>query len=191
MLLLVALSGCSSIEVSTDYDSSVSFSGYRTYAWIPGPQERTGDPRLDNSLLDARIREAVERHLAAKGYKKEESGSPDFLITYHVALKGKLDVTTMNNYGYGPGWRGARMAGAGSTTYVREYQEGSLLVDIVNPAQRHLVWRGTAQAEVTPTSTPEEKKARLDEAVGKILEGFPPKPAGARDRTPGAGPAAY
>ena len=191
MLLLVALGGCSSIEVSNDYDASASFAAYRTYAWVPKPEERTGDLRLDSPLLHDRIREAVERHLAAKGYTKAESGSPDFLVTYHVAVKGKLNVSTISNYGYGPGYRGARMAGPGTTTYVHEYEEGSLLVDIVDPTKRQLVWRGTARAEVPPTSTPEERTAKIDEAVGKILEGFPPKPAGARDRTPGAGPVAY
>ena len=185
------LGACSSIEVTTDYDPSVGFAAYRTYAWIPSPQERTGDLRLDSSLLHDRIREAVERHLAAKGYQKTEPGSPDFLVTYHVALKGKLNVSTMSNYGYGPGYRGARMAGPGTTTYVHEYDEGSLLVDIVDPTKRQLVWRGTARAEVPPTSTPEERTAKIDAAVGKILEAFPPKPAGARDPTPGAGPVAY
>jgi hypothetical protein len=180
LLLCTLLAGCSPIQVTTDYDPAVSFAAYRTYAWIPHSQQRTGDARLDSSLLHDRIREAVERHLAAKGYTKAESGSPDFLVTYHVAIRGKLNVTTMSNYGYGPGWRAARVGAAGTTTFVQEYDEGSLLVDIVEPAKRHLAWRGSAKAQVPETSTSEERTARIDEAVGKILAGFPPKPAGAR-----------
>jgi len=179
LLLLATLGGCSGIEVTTDYDPATNFSGYHTYSWIPGHQPRTGDVRLDSSLLHDRIREAVEKHLAAKGYQKVEKTSPDFLVTYHVAVQGRLNLTTMSNYGYAPGWRGGYMGGAGggTTTYVNEYDEGSIVVDVVNPTTLHLAWRGTARAEVPKTSTPEERTARIDEAVGKILEKFPPQPA--------------
>lgn len=175
LLLLAVLGACSAIEVTSDYDPQVNFAGYHDYAWLPGQQPRTGDVRLDNSLLHDRIRNAVDKHLAAKGYKKMESSSPDFIIAYHLALQGRLNLTTMNNYGYAPGWRGAYAGGSGSTTYVHEYDEGSLVIDVIDPVKLHLVWRGTARAEVPQTSTPEERTARIDQAVGKILEKFPPK----------------
>jgi len=83
LLLLVIPCGCASVEVSTDYDPSVDFSRFRTYAWVPSPPPRTGDVRLDSPLLEARVRDAVEVEMAERGYRKV-SENPDLLVAYHL-----------------------------------------------------------------------------------------------------------
>ena len=40
------------------------------------------------------IRKAVEAELAAKGFTLVASETPDFQVTYHVSIEGKLDVDT-------------------------------------------------------------------------------------------------
>ena len=66
-ILLAALTGaCTSPKVGYDYDRGANFSRYHTYAWVSGAQEATGDRRLDSSLVDARIRTAIERELQRK-----------------------------------------------------------------------------------------------------------------------------
>ena len=98
--LVVAVSGCASMQIQTDYDPAANFSGYRTYSWMPIPQ--TGDPRVSNAITDARIRGAVDSVLSAKGYRKLGSGDVDFLVGYHATIEGMLNVTTVNRYyGYG------------------------------------------------------------------------------------------
>ena len=37
------------------------------------------------------------------------------------------------------------------------------------------MWRGSARTEVTRTETPEEREIIINEAVGLILERFPPQ----------------
>lgn len=32
--LVVAVSGCASMQIQTDYDPAANFSGYRTYSWM-------------------------------------------------------------------------------------------------------------------------------------------------------------
>lgn len=189
VLLVVALGGCSTMEISTDYNPSTEFSGLRTYKWLPGPQGNPDDPRIDNSLLDARIRKAVERQLAAQGYEKQTSGAPDFCVGYHAAVEKKLDVITIDDYyGYAPvgrpGYRpgtslvyghpGRAWVGS-SQTHVVEYDEGTLILDIVEPEARKLLWRGSAQAEVNLSASPEKKQEKIDEAVRRMLERFPPQ----------------
>ena len=182
VMSITALSACTTIEVGSDFDPSVDFSGFRTYAWIPGPQKRTGDPRIDNPLLDKRIRRAVVAQLTAKGYTQKTSGTPDLWVAYHAAVERKMDVRTMNTYyGYGRGWGwdyGYRQGPAYSwpETHVYHYDEGSLILDIVDPATRQLIWRGSAQAEVNRSTTAEKRDQRLNEAVRRILEQFPPQP---------------
>jgi hypothetical protein len=52
----------------------------RTYDWLPEPQETTGDKRIDNSVINVRIRIAVASQLQLKGYTKPLSGKPDFYL---------------------------------------------------------------------------------------------------------------
>ncbi len=172
---MALLSACSSMEINSDYDPSVNFSTYKSYGWLPDSQKPKGDPRLDNPLLDSRIRKAVDTELVARGYPQDLSGRPDFLVSYHVAIKGMLDVQSINEFhGYRPGWRRG-WGGVGTTTYVREYEKGSLLLDFIDSDTRNLIWRGSARAEFHPSATPEEKTERIRKAVRRMLDQFPPK----------------
>lgn len=180
MALGLSLAGCMTISTSTDYDPSANFSGLKTYDWA-GPQPITGNPRLDSDILHARIRTAVERELAAKGFEKAAGGAPDFKVAYHVGLEEKLDVTsfTYYDYGYPSYYRGGFGFGPSAAwpqteTHVYQYEEGTLLLDVVNPETKELMWRGTAKAEVDPGQSPEKKEARINKAVQKLLAQFPP-----------------
>ena len=55
-----------------------------------------GDYRVENPLVDERIRDAVERELAAKGYRRVQDRSPDFYVAFYVSVEDKLDVYTVN-----------------------------------------------------------------------------------------------
>ena len=182
IVMAALVAGCSSIETSYDYDPKANFAGLKTYEWLKEPQKLTGDPRIDgNTILANRIYEAVDTELAARGFRKI-SGDPDFLVAYHVSLDKRRSVQTLNSYyGYGPGWgygygasyRPGYWAGA-PETYVYEYEEGTLILDIVNPENKELIWRGWARDEVHFKSTPEKDQTQLNEAVHEMLENFPP-----------------
>lgn len=183
LALLAGLAGCSTMEVSSDYDPSASFADLATYDWLDTPKEPIGDPRIDgNTLLEKRIHAAVDAELAARGYTRTQS-DPDFLVAYHVSLDKRRSVQVLNDhYGYGPGWgytygaayRPGYYAGT-SQTYVYEYEEGTLILDVVEPESRQLIWRGSARDEVHFKSTPERDESQLREAVTRMLERFPPQ----------------
>jgi hypothetical protein len=178
----LAIAGCSTMEVSYDYDPKAKFSGLNTYDWLDEPQKPTGDPRIDdNTILKSRVQTAVDTALAARGFRKVSS-DPDFLVAYHVSLDRQQSVQTLNSYyGYSPGWgygygasyRPGYWAGA-PETYVYEYEEGTLILDVVDPKSKELMWRGSAQDEVNFKSTPEKAQAQINEAVNGMLEHFPP-----------------
>lgn len=183
-IVLCFISGCSSIKVTSDYDPSVSFSRFHSYEWILDAPKKTGDPRIDgNSLLQNRVRLAVDNQLASKGYQKVTLESPDFLVTYHVTLDKQTEIQTINSYnqyGQGWGWRYGRSyyptMNYGTETLVYSYEQGSLIVDIVEPKSRELVWRGSATDKVNFSNSPEQKEQQINEAVQKLLEQFPPQP---------------
>lgn len=109
----------------------------------------------------------VERDLASKGYFKTTGGDPELLVTYELVITDKEDVIT-HNYDY---WRGAP-----SETYVdvSVYREGTLVVDIVDPAQNRVIFRGWATGVVQGELSPEQSEALINRAISKILGKFPP-----------------
>lgn len=173
--LAVLLAGCAGYPVETDYDPAVDFAGLRTYRWLAVERPRTGDPRLDSDLLDGRVRRAVDTALATRGYTRVDGEGADFEVTYHVGVDKQVDVQTyVDSYP-----RGYRWYPGPSQTYttVREYEVGSLVLDILSPASKQLIWRGATQARVTDDGTPQEREQRAHDAVGAILAKFPPPPA--------------
>lgn len=178
LALLATVSSCSTITVSYDYDPTANIAAYRTYDWMPGPQEATGDRRIDNSLVDIRVRTIVDGQLAMKGYSKPASSQPDFYVTYHASLKDLMTLSSQTDYygyGVGEGSGGGWPGGNRTTTDVQSYKEAGLILDVLDVATRRLVWRGIAQAEATPGATPEERQVRIRKAVHEMLEHFPPK----------------
>jgi hypothetical protein len=175
---LIALNGCTHIRVSADWDPSVSLREFRTFAWLPGSQRETGNVRLDNPLLDKRIRRAINQQLQIQGYSEAPASGADFLLGYHLSLDRKLQVNTINDY-YGYGYRRYGYWGGGyggSRTYVTEYDVGILIIDMVERAANELVWRGTGATRVRDESTPAEADRSVARVVAKILEQFPPTP---------------
>lgn len=159
---------------------------------MPEPAAEGPPPKNHDAFVDARIRHAVEREMALKGYRRPTSGSPDFLIGIQRAVESKRDVYTIDrHYGRPPvgayRYPGGYPSGAGypddyrlwgvtvPETHTYQYDEGTLILDIVDSKTWKPVWRGSAQAEVNLGAGPEKKQKRIDEAVRRILERFPPK----------------
>jgi hypothetical protein len=174
-LAWVAVAGsiaCSGIRVTTDYDPNADFSDVRSYAWLDENSGVQGDRPDVASLLDRRVRSAVDSELQGKGIAAVDRSAAKVLVTYHLGVESKLDVNTINSgYGYG---RYGRYGGISTTTTVHEYQEGTLLIDVIDPETKQLVWRGSGQARLRDYSTPEQREQRVKEAVKEILADFPP-----------------
>ena len=175
-LFTVAVTACASPKIGYDYDSSANFSAYRTYEWMPGIQETTGDKRVDNSLVDSRIRTAVGSRLRAKGYTTSLNGKPDFYVAYHVGVKDMVaDVTQHFSDEHAPRLTTRSSSGAPTGGEPQPYTTGTLLIDIIDAASNKLAWRGTAAGEVDPGLTSEERDERIRTIVHEMLSHFPPK----------------
>lgn len=173
------IAACSSIRVETHYDPNVDFSTYSNFGWLPVPKARTGGLRINHAALDAVVRAAVNRKLAARGFTTTADREVDFWVVYHVAIRKKLEYSTLPiGYGYSPAWGRAQWTDeklGDRGTYVRTIDEGTLILDIVDARTSRLAWRGAAQSEVDMARSRRQKESRLKRAVGKMLSGFPPK----------------
>jgi hypothetical protein len=169
--MLILLAACES-PVSVDYDHRKPFSQWKSYAWLEKPATEKQDPLLYSSLLDQRMHRSVDRALSVRQYRLvQDAGKADFLVTYHVVVKQKLEVEPQFSYGFGvynSPWA------VGMQDNVRQYDEGQLLIDILDPVSRDLVWRGSIKKPLSDNRTPVERDAAVDKAVNRILAAFPP-----------------
>jgi hypothetical protein len=129
--------------------------------------------RLDNPLIDQRVRRAVVTTLAAKGYEKIEEGTPDFRVNFFLAVERKIESSgssaRVGTYGRHGG------ASVGTGTQIREYKEGTLVIDVLGPGDENLLWRGSGSKRLSKQATPEQTTERVNKAVAAILEQFPPQ----------------
>ena len=172
--LLLVLAGCSSFNVRTDWDPDASLDDFDRYFFLePAPRAEGTNPFADNDLLRKRVRESIERILAERGFRAtSDRGEADFLVTYAVMLDDRLSIN-----GYTTGSAGYhRRAGYGfgySSASVRQYQESTLMLDLLDPETELLVWRGWGTG-IVRTRDRDRGAARLDKGVRAILDRFPP-----------------
>lgn len=168
-LAVLAMVACApTLAVQSDFDRTASFDNLRTFAWAPAPNRTARDSRGSNPLLADRIRDSIEASMQARGFRKADGGTPDMLIAYYAAIETKLDVDEVDQL---YGWRGRWTL---TTTEVREYEQGTLVIDIADARTNRAVWRGWGEGVVNRSTNPETNQQRLRDAVDRILEAFPP-----------------
>ena len=176
-IFTLSLIGCSSVKYSTDFDPTQDFSKYKTYRFANQSEVDPNDLLTQYPLVKKRVMAAIEQDFAAKGFKESEEGDPDFVVVLTAGSKERMQVTNTGGYGYG-GWYGGYHGygpGYGGSTYVSYYDEGTLVIDIVDWKEKELSFRGTATGTLSKKEkTPEESQADIDELVKNILSKFPP-----------------
>ena len=165
--LLIAL-GCAGPTVRTDFDPEADFGTFRTYAFS-GMTDVNQSGLLDNSLVRKRVERMVGRQLTNKGLREVAlSDNPDLLVYYWLGRKDVQEVhgtgSVVGGYRWGTGYNNV-------TTYT--YTEGSLVVDLVTPAKKELVWRASTLGELTDSK--EKNFQMADEALAKAFKNYPPK----------------
>ena len=150
-------------KVETDYDHSVNFERYHTYSW--------GHIHATDPFFEGRMRDAIDHTLQAKGWQEVPTGG-DATVTAVAVKKNKAEYTTFYN-GFGPGWRWHGWGPTMATTTVDNIPVGTVVVDIYDTNSRHLVWRGLAHEELS--DKPEKDTQKLQKAVNKLFDKFPPK----------------
>lgn len=162
LLAVLLITGCASVSVQTDFDQDADFSTYHTYKWMPPLDDRPNRSPFDNDLNRKRIHEAVDRELAARGYTLAGADEPDLLITYHMGLQDRVEVST---YGYGTWRRPYRRE-------VHHYKESTLVLDMIDAGLKQLVWRGAGTGVI---GRYDDIDKRINDAVTAILKDFPPQ----------------
>ena len=167
LLLVFALTyGCSSIRVYSDFDSSVDFSTYKSFAFL-----KEGVDQVEISDLDKRrILKAIDTVLVNKGYVKSEQ--PDLLISIHTQAKEKVYINSSAGWGWGWGWN-PWFWGGPQTQTVSTRTEGTLYIDFIDAANNQLVWQGIGKGGIRENL--KDRDQRIAAFVWEILRHYPPK----------------
>src|SRR5688572_15387087 len=163
------LAGCATRSTASSHvDLNVDFAKYRTFEWGPPDGSPVGDPRLDgNATFVDHLQGAVEKQLAARGYEHSVFQRADLLIHFHASIDQRLDIDAADaRHGY--------CLDDNCRNGVREYEAGTLIVDVVDRYTNQLVWRGWSQRSVDGVLEDRDRLVRLiDEGVARMFVGFP------------------
>jgi len=161
IFILLIMSACSSIKVTTDYEKQADFSKYKTFAFY-----KSGiDKALISDIDKRRIINAISVELEAKGMTKSET--PDVLISLFTKARERVDIYENNwhPYYYGPFQR----------QQISKYTEGTLFIDVIEKEGKKLVWQGIGSGFLTKSQKPEKREANIQKFVQEILAKYPPE----------------
>jgi Domain of unknown function (DUF4136) len=181
-LLNVALLAAS-VKTDVKFDRSAKLDAPHTYTWLDSPEYVTNvapdvlrDERLEKAALDAPIRDAIDRELSAHQWRRVGADqSPEFQVVYYVFLSTGAQASMLGDfYQYTTGWQVYSDAGR-PTSYVTVVEKGTLVVDLIDPARKSAVWRGTASGDLDRTRSQDKRVAIIADGIKRLFRKFPPK----------------
>jgi len=160
VVLVIAATPALSVDVKTDYDRNANFSQYKTYSWAK--------VEMPDPLWDQRVKESVDKVLQTKGLREVPTGG-DLSLVAVGTTKEKQTLQTFYD-----GFDGWLWSGFGTATTTTEtYQVGTMIVDIFDSNTKKLLWRGSASDVLS--DKPEKNEKKVEKAVEKMFEHFPPR----------------
>jgi hypothetical protein len=165
---LVSLFGaCSpSLSVRTGWDPHADFASYRTWMW-------KADGSIEDVELERVARGAVAHELEAHGLEEvADSARASLLCVVHarVSPRRRLESEWSSGMGpYGGGW--------GYDDQVEhEVPVGTMIVELVDPDRKEVVWRGRANDVIRVDRSREEREQKLAAVVRQMFADYPPAP---------------
>lgn len=186
LMIGLVLSACSSLPAPVvDYAPDYDFTNATTFGLYEASGTVSGEnPTELTEFQKARLDTALKRALEAKGLTYVESvDDADLLLSWHVNVATKTEVrsypTPSVGLGVGHGFgRYNRYSlyscfscRSDTDVLVRNYDEGTFVVDLIDPQRRQSVWRSVTQSRIKSDNIRDQ--ATLDAAAVRILAEYP------------------
>jgi hypothetical protein len=163
-VVIFPILSCSTMTVRADHDSQFDFGAYTTFALFERQGKERRRPQM-SEIVDRRIAAAMGAELTGKGLTSTSPRDADFLVTFYTAVRRRVVVNHA-------GWYGHRWHHwGGGTRWVRSYEEGTQVIDIIDRRRRELVWRGVGEGAFTKSNPSNDKVAKR---IARVLQTFPP-----------------
>jgi hypothetical protein len=160
----LGLTSCSPFQIRSDYAETANFNSYKTY------KIRIDDLKL-NDIDKDRVLNELSRQLQSKGLQSGEN--PDLIINVKANHKKITDINSSSPYGMW-GWGGPFGWGVGmNRTWTTNYNEGALIVDLIDAKSNKLVWQGIGSG--ISVDSPKAKQRQIPEIMAEIMKNYPPQ----------------
>ena len=166
LVLVFGLASCSTLRVTSDYDTNTDFTSYKTFAFY-----KKGIDKAKISDLDKRrILKAIETEMLSKGFTK--SKNPDVLVSIFAKSRKKVNIDSRNGYPSGFGYPVYYYPRNG--VRITRLVEGTLFIDLIDTKNKKLLWQGIGSGALRAKTGP-KKEAKIQLFVKEILNEFPPE----------------
>jgi acylphosphatase len=160
LVIVMAVRAALAMEAKYDFDHHVDFSQYKTYSWAK--------VEMPSPLWNDRVKDAVDQALSGKGWTKVPTDGDVSIVAVGTTHEKQTLRTFYDGF---DGWIWGGFGDA--VTYMDHYKVGTLIIDMFDTKTKKLIWRGWAMDTLAGDSEKNQKK--LDKAVKKLFEKFPPK----------------
>ncbi|APD07571.1 hypothetical protein UJ101_02068 [Flavobacteriaceae bacterium UJ101] len=163
LIMMITITSCSPLQVSSDYDETANFSQYKTFSF-----HDKGIEKLQlNDLDKRRVINAVTAELIAKGMQPAKD-NPDVIVNILASNKEKVDI----NYYNDPYWGWYYYPWGMNQASVNQYTEGTLIIDLIDNQKNTLVWQGKGTG--FRVDNIQNKAETIKEAINVIMSHYPP-----------------
>lgn len=160
----VLLAACASgPNIVSNTTPGTDFRAFETYNFLPqlGTDRSNGARTPMSSVLMA----AMEDEMESRGMRK--SDDPDLLVDFNVWSVDRVDVrSTPTHSVHRSHWHRGWSTWPTYSTTVRQYTEGSLLIDLIDPRNGTLVAEAGATQRISENSL---DQARANELVAQLM----------------------
>ena len=157
-------------KVTIDYAHVFDFDSVTTFQYVDTEESNI----KDNPMMGDRVVSMIRQELREGGLQEVQE-NPDLYVTYHFTSQERksYSTTSMGYGGYWDGWGGwggyggfgGPMMGS-STTQEYSYEEGTLIIDAYDSAEKKMVWRGSGT--VTVKSKPDKQVKQVEKILKKL-----------------------
>ena len=187
LIVLPFFTGCSSMKVISDKDSTEDFSHFKTFEFLGWSDD--SDKKLSRFDKE-RIEEAFGVEASKRGMSRADKNG-DVIVTLFITGEVKTQKTAnttttgmgMGGVGMGgrgmrsPGWGwGGGMAMTSSHTVINEtnYLVGTLMVEMFDREDKKLIWQ--AMGTKTIDDDPKKREKQIPKLVTAIMKEYPVNP---------------
>ncbi len=177
-VLALVLSGCATTyKPDVDYNVNYNFDQVKTYyihdAYSSDSAATDEVNRFVSDLDNERIINAISSTLQRKALTATNADDADIIVKYLITSKDKTKIRSFNS-GFNDCWRCRGFYGyhGHNDVDVKQYVEGTLIIDLVDPKQKKSVWRSVVSSAIKKNRTVSERQMETQKAVDAMLADF-------------------
>lgn len=181
---MIAISACGAapMHAAADWEHGADLKPSKTFSVARSPflpKELTAE----QAALLAIVENTTKSELAKKGYHEAEAARADLIATPSFIKRKRSDIVDASLYcgSYDVKVTQGTLAapatalqGTCEETYITQYDEGTLLIDMYDTKLSELVWHGWASAELPKPGSGVTPQQFVERATMDILAKFPP-----------------